>query len=282
MDQLNVKAWEGRAEECHGGVSEILAAQLHATLSDKGGKAPAQGDPLPPLWHWSAFPPTATMAELGSDGHPPVGGFLPPVKLPRRMWAGGSLRFRAPIKVGEHLTRQSSIRSVTKKEGAGGPMVFVSVDHLIFGRAGLAIEERQDIVYLNIPDEYKSPRKLPVPDHPVLHRVMPMTETLLFRYSAVTFNAHRIHYDLPYATMVEHYPGLVVHGPLQAQLLCQAACHYRGRVPDHFDFRGVHPMFHGQTLDIMAIEADAGSLQLFTGQEGHQGMQATALWQGTV
>ena len=282
MDGLNVKAWEGRTVQEHGSVDEAQAGRIHATLGNPRQAAPRRGEALPALWHWCAFAPVAPMAELGRDGHPALGGFLPRLPLERRMWAGGSLHFYAPLRVGERLERRSRIRSVEAKEGKTGPMVLVSVDHEIHGERGLAIEERQDIVYLAIPDSYVPPRKMPVPAAPVVHNVVPMSETLLFRYSAVTFNAHRIHYDLAYAREVEHYPGLVVHGPLQATLLMQAACDHRGRRPVQFDFRGVHPMFAGEALDVMGVEDEDGALVLCTGQNGHQGMQATAIWEGTV
>ena len=164
-------------------------------------------------------------------------------------------------------------------------MVFVTVDHKLYGEQGLAIEERQDIVYLDIPDTFRPPQKQPRPEAPVLHRQVRMSEALLFRYSAITFNAHRIHYDLPYAQQVEHYPGLVIHGPLQASWLIEAARTHRGRNPRHFEFRGVHPMLlvpgESPEIDIMATEDECGALSLFTGQAGHQCMQATAIWEET-
>lgn len=280
MDQLNMAAWIGRGETETGGISVQLASMLHATLGAPRDAAPNFGDALAPLSHWCAFPPAVPMSELGSDGHPGLGGFMPPVRLDRRMWAGGSLRLRSPIRVGETLDRRSSVRNVTEKTGASGPMVFVTIDHAIYGETGLAIEERQDIVYLPIPDRFAPPRKQQMPETPAFERRYEMPETLLFRYSAVTFNAHRIHYDLNYAREVEHYPGLVVHGPLQATLLMQAACTHRGRAPDFFEFRAVHPMFGGTPLDIAAVDED-GVLQLYSGQNGHQGMQATAIWEDT-
>ena len=282
MDQINVKAWEGRSQTDEGGISAGMAAQIHATLGAPRTPAPGTGQNLPPLWHWCAFPPTAPMDELGADGHPALGQFLPPSDLRRRMWAGGSLNFYAPLRVGERLQRRSVLRSVKEKQGKTGPMMFVQVDHKVYGERGLAVEERQDIVYLQIPNSYAPPAKQPLPVDPVLHRVVPMSETLLFRYSAITFNAHRIHYDQAYARDVEHYPGLVVHGPLQATLLMQAACAHKGRCPVQFDFRGVHPVFHGDALDIMACEDEDGNLALCTGQAGHQGMQAHAMWEGTL
>ncbi|MEY8840175.1 MaoC family dehydratase N-terminal domain-containing protein [Cribrihabitans sp. XS_ASV171] len=277
MDQLNVQAWQGRAEDQSGGISEPQARRIASVLGSTGSLA--VGATLPPLWHWCAFPSAAPMEELGRDGHPMVGDFLPPVRLERRMWAGGALRFHAPLRVGERMTRQSTVRRVTEKQG---PMVFVTVDHVIRGERGIAVEETQEIVYLPIPDSYSPPRTRPMPVAPDLSDRWEMTETLLFRYSAITFNAHRIHYDRTYAREVEHYPDLVVHGPLQAALLMQAAVRQRGRVPCEFHFRGVHPMFSGRVLDICGSEEPDGSMQLCTGQDGHQGMQATAIWQGTV
>ncbi|MDP4992590.1 MAG: MaoC family dehydratase N-terminal domain-containing protein, partial [Marivita lacus] len=233
-------------------------------------------DPLPPLWHWCAFPLSTPNDKLGKDGHPRETDLLPPVRLDRRMWAGGALKFYGPaLKIGDPLERRSSIRSVTEKDGSSGPMVFVTVDHAIYGPAGLAIEERQDIVYLEIPKTYTPPSKKPLPVQAV--EQIDTTEALLFRYSAVTFNAHRIHYDLPYTREVEKYPGLVVHGPLQATLLMRAAIRERGRTPKYFDFRGVHPMFAGAPCEI-AFAAEDAVLSLWTGQDGHQCMQATAIW----
>ncbi|WP_246139474.1 FAS1-like dehydratase domain-containing protein [Phaeobacter marinintestinus] len=279
MDQLNVTAWVGRMERLVGGISELQAQQISATL-DQGYNMPLRnGDPLPPLWHWCAFPPTAPMDELGRDGHPRTGEFLPPLRLERRMWAGGSLQFYAPLRVGERITRQSTVSRVQKK---GDDMVFVTVDHVIRGEQGVAIEETQDIAYLPIPQDYAPPRKRPLPNAPVLREAYHMNETMLFRYSAVTFNAHRIHYDADYARTVERYPGLVVHGPLQATLLMQAATRHRGSVPCGFHFRGVHPLFAGKRMEVVATDDADGSMQLYTGQDGHQGMQATAIWQGTV
>ncbi|MGD1883524.1 MAG: MaoC family dehydratase N-terminal domain-containing protein [Paracoccaceae bacterium] len=281
MDQVNLNAWEGRTGHSAGEISTTLATQLHATLGNPRIAAPSFGDPVPQLWHWCAFPPLTPTTELGRDGHPGLGHFLPPVQLERRMWAGGALRFRAPIRVGEPLERRSSVRAIKEKVGKSGPMIFVTIDHAIYGASGLAIEEQQDIAYLPIPSTYTPPVKRPMPEKPILSAKKAMPETLLFRYSALTFNAHRIHYDLPYAKDVEHYPGLVVHGPLQATLLLNAAKDHKGRGPDHFHFRGLHPMFAGVDLDIAAVDED-GALNLMSGQSGHQGMQATAIWEETV
>ncbi len=280
MDQINLVAWTGRnAQEC-GGLDRRQAQMMHATLGSAEDPAPEHGDPLPPLWHWAGFPPMASMEQLGEDGHPQPGGFLPPMPSARRMWAGGSVHFHCPVHIGETLTRQSMIRDIQQKEGGAGTMVFVTVEHLISGERGLAIREQQDIVYLPMPDAYSPPKSRPLPTNPVLMSGFEASQTRLFRYSALTFNAHRIHYDLDYTRSVEHYPDLVVHGPLQATKLMQAAVAHRGRVPTDFHYRGVHPVFTGP-VDIVAVDEECG-LSLFTGQNGHQGMQATAIWEETV
>jgi 3-methylfumaryl-CoA hydratase len=236
---------------------------------------------MPALWHWYAFPPAVPMAELGEDGHPRLGGFLPPVPYERRMWASGSLSFHAPLRVGEPIEKRSTIADVVEKTGSTGGMVFVTVDHELHGGAGLAVRERQNIVYLPIAPEFTPPPKKPGPvDGLVIDRVQPVSTALLFRYSAITFNAHRIHYDLPYAQQVEHYPGLVVHGPLQANLLIAEATAWAGRAPDRFEFRGVHPMFHDSDLRLCATRTEGGALALSTVAEaGHMGMQAKAEWE---
>lgn len=285
MDQVNIGAWEGRTQTALGAVSEAEAARIHATLGEPHAPPPAAGEVLPPLWHWCAFPPAVPLSELGDDGHPRLGDFLPPVRLGRRMWAGGRLSFGAPLRVGETLKCHSAIVNVQEKHTATGPMVVVTVDHRIYAERGLAVEERQDIVYLEVPDAFRPPRKRPLPEAPVLHERITASEPLLFRYSALTFNAHRIHYDLPYAQGVEHYPGLVIHAPLQASWLMRAACRHRDRRPAQFDFRAVHPLFlapgESPEIDVMATEDDCGALSLVTGQSGHQGMQAIAIWEGT-
>jgi 3-methylfumaryl-CoA hydratase len=283
MDQVNLSAWQDRHEMQTGVISAAQAAQIHATLGAAGTSAPAGGEIMPPLWHWFAFAPAVANDRLARDGHPKLGDFLPPVPLERRMWASGALTFHAPLKVGESFEKHSVISRVEEKEGRTGRMVFVTVEHRIDAGGVTAIQERQDIVYLDIPDRFRPPEKLPMPDAPVLHRQACATEPLLFRFSAITFNAHRIHYDLPYARDIEHYPGLVVHGPLQACWLIDAARAHRGVAPLAFRFRGVHPMLliPGETgeIDIMATDPGEGALSLYSGQAGHQCMQATASWE---
>lgn len=282
VSDLDFSGWIGRRETQGGCIAAAHAAQIHATLGRAGAAAPIAGEVMSPLWHWCAFVPTVPTRELGRDGHPRLGGFLPPVPLQRRMWASADLRFRQPLHVGETLTRHSVIRSVEEKAGASGPMVLVTMAHELHGADGLALEEVQNIVYLDIPDTYSPPRKRPMPETPLLHDTVEASEVLLFRFSALTFNAHRIHIDLPYASEVERYPGLVVHGPLQAIWLIQAAHRARGTWPDGFSFRGVHPMLlvRGESpqIDIMAEPQEDGGLVLHAGQAGHQCTRATATW----
>ena len=270
----------GRTETATGGISAPQADMLGATLVagwDPGHLAP--GAVLPPLWHWAAFPPAVPMEGLGPDGHPRLGGFLPDLGLSRRMWAGGRVEFHAPLRVGETLTRRSEIVSLEHKDAASGPMALVTLHHRIEGPAGLAVTEDQTVVYLNIPERYTPPKALLAPEAPDFDERVAIDPVRLFRYSAVTFNGHRIHYDRDYATGVEHYPALVVHGPLQATLLIDAAARHHGASPARFRYRGVHPMFDDHDLRLIGTREGDGRMTLCTAAPaGHQGMQATAEW----
>jgi 3-methylfumaryl-CoA hydratase len=264
-------AWVGRVEEAEDCVTPRAARQLAATLQAEGPFNP--GDPLPPLWHWLGWTPEVPMSGLGSDGHPARGGFLPPVPLERRMWAGGRLEFLAPLMIDEPLRRTSTILKVAEKLGATGRMVFVTVGHEVYGARGLAIREEQDIVYVAMPDRYTPPPPV-VAEAADWAQPVTVDTVRLFRFSAVTFNAHRIHFDLSYATAVEKYPGLVVHGPLQAMLLMQAAVARSGHLPQSYRFRGVRPAFHG---DALTLQGSGGRLCTVTG-EGFVCMQAEIGW----
>lgn len=276
MDQMNLDAWAGRVAKQVGGISEMQAQRIVATL---GGTEPVHhGALLPPLWHWFTFQPSEPMDALGADGHPRGTHILPPMPGKRRMWAGGALRFCGPLRIGDPIEKRSSLRSIETRQTGSGEMTILKVDHAIYGPRGLAVEEEQDIVYLDVPEAYTPPRKRPQTGKVV--ETLAMSETLLFRYSALTFNAHRIHYDRTYAQNVEHYPDLVVHGPLQATLLMRAATRLRGRPPSDFSYRGVHPMYVTAPLTLAVTEED-GALALSTGQEGHKGTIATAIWEET-
>jgi 3-methylfumaryl-CoA hydratase len=273
----------GRVAETTGGVTAVLANMLGATIRPgwHSGALP-DGAPLPPLWHWVAFPQDTPMEGIGPDGHPALGSFLPDLGLGRRMWAGGKLRFLKPLRVGERLTKRSEITDVAWKQAGSGPMAIVSLAHVISGEDGPAIEESQQVVYLAIPDAYRPPKPIPAPDAAVFDEVVEVDSVRLFRYSAATFNGHKIHYDRAYATQVEHYPGLIVHGPLQATLLIErAVAHHGGAHPVTLSHRGVHPMFEHQPLRLIGTgTGTAMSLCTATLPEhgGHQGMQVKAEW----
>ncbi len=277
-------AWVGRAETRRGALTPELAGLLMGALGHAGAASPAihTGAPMPPLWHWAAFPDFTPLSALDTDGHPRRGGFLPPLPFDRRMWAGGTLEFRGRLAIGEHLTRRSEIVSIDFKSGGTGQMAFVKVGHDLVGEGGGTIRETQDIVYLPIPESFRPPRAIPAPSAPCLTETVEAGPVRLFRYSAATWNAHRIHYDRSYAKTHEKYPSLVVHGPLQATLLMEAATRHTGRQPARFSFRGVHPLFDGE-VRLMAerAESPSGGAQALTlctvAPEGHQGLQARFL-----
>lgn len=274
--------WIGRRVERNGMLTRDLAGMLGAAVGHERSASQnlKDGAVMPTLWHWAAFPEFVPLSELGSDGHPALGNFLPPLALSRRMWAGGTLTFTGELHIGERLTKTSRILSITDKEGATGPMVFVRVGHVITGEDNGHIEEEQDIVYLDIPESFRAPRKIPSPAAPDFDETVTINEARLFRYSAATFNAHRIHYDLPYTQEVEKYPALVVHGPMQATMVMEAARRHTGCKPHKFSFRGVHPMFHDQDLRLTGQRcADGKSIKLVTAApSGHQGLQARMEW----
>jgi 3-methylfumaryl-CoA hydratase len=244
--QMNLTDWIGRSET----VDDIATATPYAALSatlDRSAERPPAGTPLPALWHWLYFLPLYRQSEIGPDGHAKRGGFLPPVPLPRRMWAGSQFQFHRPLRIGDALTRTSTIDDVTEKSGRTGPLVFVKVRHEIRrqGEAEVALTEFHDIVYREAPskDDVAPPPKA-APAASEWERKWIPDDVLLFRYSALTFNGHRIHYDRRYVTEVEGYPGLIVHGPMIATLLLDLLRH---ELPEaeiaSYEFRAVRPVF---------------------------------------
>ncbi|MEQ1519356.1 MAG: MaoC family dehydratase N-terminal domain-containing protein, partial [Usitatibacteraceae bacterium] len=220
---MNLAEWIGRAEVAADVVTATPFAAMSAML-DLTSDRPLAGTPLPPLWHWLYFLPLARQSEIGPDGHPKRGGFLPPVPLPRRMWAGSQFEFTQSLHIGDAIERSSTIVDVTEKTGRTGPLVFVKVKHEIRRNheASVALTEYHDIVYREAPradDPVLVPQ--PAPLNSAWRREWAPDDVLLFRYSALTFNGHRIHYDRRYVTDVEGYPGLIVHGPLIATLLLE-------------------------------------------------------------
>ena len=243
--------WIGRARTQEDVISLTSARALAATL-DRDPASIAVGDPLPAGWHWASFPPLTRRSELGADGIEARGSFLPPVPLPRRMWAGGRLRFPGVVRIGERATRTSTIESVRSKEGRSGPLVFVTVRHRVEGSTGVAVDEEQDLVFREVARPAgggsaggATPADFP-PGAADWSEAFTADEVTLFRFSALTFNGHRIHYDRPYVTAVEGYPGVVVHGPLIALLLLDAAVRNAGGTPALFAYRAVAPLFCGE------------------------------------
>ncbi|HVC00492.1 MAG TPA: MaoC family dehydratase N-terminal domain-containing protein [Candidatus Dormibacteraeota bacterium] len=271
--------WIGRTETSADLVTAVPAAALAATL-DREDPFPQTGDPLPPLWHWLYFHSLIRQSELGPDGHARGGGFLPPFPLPKRMWAGSRLEFRAPLRVGDSATRSSRILKVQFKKGRTGPLYFVTVSHTIGGGAGISIVEESDIVYRDYPKAGQPTAEPPAaPAERSWERTVRPDEVLLFRYSALTFNSHRIHYDWRYCAAVESYPGLVVHGPLMATLLADLV---RRNLPQSrvtgLSFRAVSPLFVNAPFRVCGQPGkDGKSAHLWAQNDaGQLAMDATA------
>jgi 3-methylfumaryl-CoA hydratase len=278
LDLDHLRQWIGRSMQASDTVTAQLVRGLRATLFLDIGD-PKPGDAAPFTVHWCLAQPVVAASELGPDGHPARGGFLPPVPLPRRMWAGGELEFVDTLRVGDEATRTSTIKDVTVKSGSTGTLCFVAVDHVIATTRGVAIRERQDVVYRDVTGNAapaRPPAAPPVARHRESHMADPV---LLFRYSALTFNGHRIHYDRDYVTKVEGYPGLIFHGPMQAALLVEMAARlHGGTAPKKFSYRGVQPLFDGSEFSVNANET-AGGIELWTANAaGQPTMKGTAGW----
>ena len=277
----DLQAWIGRSQTLHDTIHPTPVLALAATL-DHPAAACVPGSALPLLWHWLYFLPLHRQSDIGPDGHAKRGGFMPPVPLPRRMWAGSQFDFRSPLRVGDQVARTSTIDDVTLKDGRTGPLVFVKVRHewRCNGAAGPALVEFHDIVYraAQRPDDV-APPPVRAADGAAWQQAIAADEVLLFRYSALTFNGHRIHYDRKYATEVEGYPGLVVHGPLIATLLLDLL---RRQLPGadvaSFGFKAVRPSFDGHPVKVNgAPGADGKTVKLWA--QDHDGwltMHATA------
>jgi 3-methylfumaryl-CoA hydratase len=277
LDLEQLRTWIGRTETR----TDLATAAPYAALSgtlDREDAEPAAGTAVPPLWHWLYFLPLAPMSDVGPDGHPKRGGFLPPVPLPRRMFAGGRFEFHHPLKVGEPMTRTSRITDVSGKTGRSGTLVFVTVRHEFANVGGIALTEEHDIVYRENPRaDVPVPKPTAAPAGETFSREIVPDPVLLFRYSALTFNSHRIHYDRPYVTEVEGYPGLIVHGPLIATLLVDLL---RRRLPDakvaRFSFRAMRPLFDIHRFTVCG-RVDGRSVALWTrDHEGWLTMDASA------
>lgn len=251
-------SWVGRTRQTEDLIAPFQAAGMAATLDYPA--APGDGEALPPAWHWIYFVDTPRESDLSADGHEKRGDFLPPIKLPRRMWAGNRLLFHQPLRLGERARRESEVVSIEEKDGRQGKLAFVTVHHRYSGENGLALEEWHDIVYRAPPaGDAPPPRAQPAPMEALWRREWLPDEVMLFRYSAVTFNGHRIHYDHPYVTGEEGYEGLIVHGPLTATLLLDLIAREQ---PDatikDVRFRALRPVFAGRKLTVEAASSDGG------------------------
>ncbi|MGO9948504.1 MAG: MaoC family dehydratase N-terminal domain-containing protein [Steroidobacteraceae bacterium] len=275
VDMEALRGWIGRTETAQDEITPRLVRELNATLDLDAPEADA---PAPLGVHWCLAPPAVKASLIGSDGHPVRGGFLPPVPLPRRMWAGGQVRFHDPLRVGDKVERRSRVGDVAVKRGRSGVLCFVSVSHEYFTARGLAVEDRQDVVYRDfstVTTGTANRVNLPAPEW---RRGMQADPVLLLRYSALTFNGHRIHYDRPYATNVEGYPGLIVHGPLQATLLIEFAASIKGEPPKQFHYRAVQPLFDFTPFELCARPTNGGLHLWIQSVEGAQTMDAQASW----
>ena len=281
----HLQTWQGRSETLEDLITPAPLRALSATL-DRDDVLPVTGTELPPLWHWLFFLPHHRQSDIGPDGHAKRGGFLPPVPLPRRMWAGGRLQWHAPLKVGDAVKRVSTIQSVTHKSGRTGDLLFVLVKHDVFNTHGLCLTEEHDIVYrpaAQATDPVPAPiaaSSLAEPGEMWTRDVVP-DDVLLFRYSALTFNGHRIHYDRKYVTQVEGYPGLIVHGPLIATWLVDLVRRHTDRPIRRFEFKALRPTFECADQRHVRVsgqlQADGQHVRLWAqDHEGWLTMQATA------
>jgi len=270
--------WVGSQEAREERIAEF-PAQAAAAMLDLDARPMTRGNPLPPLWHWFYFLPRAARSAIDHDGHPKRGGFFPPVDLPRRMFAGARTPFFEPIVIGETAVREGEIIKVTEKSGKSGRLVFVTARYRIRQDDSVRVEEEQDIVYKEPGPSIPEPQ--PVPPEPVapagswIKQVTPDT-VLLFRFSALTFNAHRIHYDRPYACNEEGYPGLVVHGPLTAILLAGLTLENSAKGIVRFQFQGRAPLFDLHPFRLVGRpEGDTVVLDAY-GPDGRIAMHASA------
>ena len=277
-DLDHLRGWIGRETMLADTIDARRAAALAATLDLD--TAPSDGEALPPLWHWLGFLPCDRASDLGQDGHARRGGFLPPVPLPRRMWAGSQFEFTRPLRVGVPAERVSTIEDVTLKRGRTGTLVFVRVEHRYHDADGPLLAEWHDIVYREAPAPGSTP---PAPQQAPADAAwswpLAPDPVLLFRYSALTFNGHRIHYDRSYVTGVEGYPGLVVHGPLMATLLVDLLRRERPAANlRRFAFTAMRPVFDIHRFTVCGRDEGASALALWVrDHEGCRAMRAEAV-----
>ena len=280
---MNLQDWIGRSETVDDTATATPYAALSATLDQPDTSRPAPGTPLPPLWHWLYFLPIHAQSDIGPDGHAKRGGFMPPVPLPRRMWAGSDFEFHEPLRVGDMLSRTSTLIDVKEKSGRTGSLIFVKVRHEIRrnGTASVALTEHHNIVYRAAagPGDVPPPPQAAPTESAWQRKIVP-DDVLLVRYSALTFNGHRIHYDRQYVTEVEGYPGLIVHGPLIATLLMDLLHRQQPEAKVlRFEFKAVRPTFDTHAFSVHGQPSADGTTVHLWGRD-HEGwltMDATAV-----
>ncbi|NYT86301.1 FAS1-like dehydratase domain-containing protein [Pollutimonas harenae] len=270
MTTQGLDDWIGRKESCD---DNLDIGHIQKIALSLGASAPKEGEPLPLLWQWGLFIGGLPYSELGTDGHPKRGGFLPPADNRNRMWAGGRVNFLQSLRAGHKAHKESTILAVKEKVGSTGKLLFVTVQHDYSQDGSLCISEEQDIVYRE-PSPPKLQGSIPTPAAQWSDTIEP-SSIMLFRYSAVTFNGHRIHYDYPYTTETEGYPGLVVHGPMIATLMCRA---FTRAHPDKavisLSYRGLRPLISPTPFNAQGMLTEAGVAQLWAEQDGTLAHQA--------
>jgi len=277
MSDQSLQAWVGRSRTVDD-VLDVRQANLMCATMDMQAIL-TEGQPLPPLWHWIYFAETCRTDAVSTDGHAVIGDFmppidLPPVSLPRRMWAGGRVRFHKPLPIGAAATKKLTIKSIDQKQGRSGPMCFVTLMHEIFVDGVLCLSEEKNVVYLE-PRDPAAPAAEPpeAQGNAQFSRTITPNSVWLFRYSALMFNGHRIHYDVDFCREVEGYPDLLVHGPLLATLLAGLAAEKTGPLRT-FTYRAVSPIFNGADFSIHGQNSDGGGAFWVTNPAGRLAMQA--------
>lgn len=268
------EAWLGHTTSASAWLDPAQANRMAVTLDRE--PTFSAGDALPPAWQWLYFHDIVRASQLGDEGHPELGITMPPVPLPRRMWAGGRLVFAEPLRLGEQVQRRSTITSITPKQGSTGPLFFVTVQHDFASDGTHQLREEQTIVYRELSASAEPVPAAPAPGSPDMSTTWTLDNTALFRYSALTFNGHRIHYDADYTRRIEGYPDLVVHGPLVATLLVDLAFR-KGKPLREFSYRAKSPLFLPHAFTVNGRQEGGATLLWATNHEGCMAMQAKAL-----
>ncbi len=271
---LNLNDWIGKTIEVEDTITAAQANLMNATLDRE--PTLKNGDVLPPAWHWLYFHEAVQLSGLGVEGHPKLGGFMPPVPLPRRMWAGGSLIFDRPIVIGQPAVKRSTVTNITPKSGKSGELYFVTVEHEIYQGTSNCLHEKQTVVYREPPDPTKTLAQPPAaPENAEFSAEIQPDPIMLFRYSALTFNGHRIHYDADFCRSVEGYPDLVFHGPLTATLLLDLFYHrFSSDRIKTFEYRGIAPIFNPDRFSVNGSRKGMNGKAWAADHDGGLAMQA--------